>query len=790
MDLTQTKLNFTEWNSIEIPVTADELVILDLITKGYHNINIVYNNIQSLFSILKLTPIKELDVYIFDKYLKSNIEKINQKYSIDFKFNKTSKLKIKKADEIRIESCNKMLENHTLIYEFMVYEIIKNMLKTKNKSKKMYYYYSLVYLNGLTIINKNSIFNSYVEYIINIFKQDIPIKTLMENAYDIIEKNEYVYKHQDIKLYDHQKQLFSLVKNPNPKLILYKAPTGTGKTMSPLGISEGYKVIFVCAARHVGLALAKAAISKNKKIAFSFGCNDIEDVKLHYFAATSYIKDKRSGSIRKVNNSYGDKVEIMISDIKSYPSAMNYMLAFNKREDIVLYWDEPTIALDYDDHDLHKFIKFNWKINQIPNVILSSATFPREDEIHSCIQDFREKFSESPIIHTISSHEYKKTIPILNKNNEIEMPHFICKTHEEIINSVNYCNMNKTALRYLDLKSVISLIKLVSEKGFISERNSINNNFETIQDVNISNIKIYYLELLKNLTSEQYMEIHNELVKQRNQLYKSTICITTSDSYTLTDGPTIYMTNDVNKLSKFCLQIAKIPSGTLDEIHKNIEYNNSLSIKINQMEKDLDDGTKKDQEKEKKISEGRIDENMKQLTKEINALRMLIKNVELHESYVPNSAAHKQHYNAPPDYNAFKGDIDSETVEKISMLSDVDECWKLLLLMGIGVFAYHDSKEYIEIMKNLTQQQKLFMIIASTDYIYGTNYQFCHGYIGKDLHNLTQEKTIQALGRIGRGKLQQNYTLRFRDDNIIKKVFLPDDYKPEVNNINKLFSSN
>ena len=82
------------------------------------------------------------------------------------------------------------------------------------------------------------------------------------------------------------------------------------------------------------------------------------------------------------------------------------------------------------------------------------------------------------------------------------------------------------------------------------------------------------------------MEIHNELVKQRVQLYKSTISLTTCDSYTLTDGPTIYMTNDVNKMSKFCLQIAKIPSGTLDEIHKNIEYNNSLSIKIKQMEKD------------------------------------------------------------------------------------------------------------------------------------------------------------------------------------------------------------
>ena len=34
---------------------------------------------------------------------------------------------------------------------------------------------------------------------------------------------------------------------------------------------------------------------------------------------------------------------------------------------------------------------------------------------------------------------------------------------------------------------------------------------------------------------------------------------------------------------------------------------------------------------------------------------------------------------------------------------------------------------------------------------------------------MTQEKTIQALGRIGRGKMQQDYTLRFRDSDLIKK---------------------
>ena len=108
--------------------------------------------------------------------------------------------------------------------------------------------------------------------------------------------------------------------------------------------------------------------------------------------------------------------------------------------------------------------------------------------------------------------------------------------------------------------------------------------------------------------------------------------------------------------------------------------------------------------------------------------------------------------------------------------------------MGIGVFIEYKNKNYLEIIKILAQQQKLYTIIASTDYIYGTNYQFCNGYIGKDLENLTQEKLIQALGRIGRGKLQQNYSIRFRDDNLLKKVFMRDTNKMEVLNINKLFS--
>ena len=91
-------------------------------------------------------------------------------------------------------------------------------------------------------------------------------------------------------------------------------------------------------------------------------------------------------------------------------------------------------------------------------------------------------------------------------------------------------------------------------------------------------------------------------------------------------------------------------------------------------------------------------------------------------------------------------------------------------------------------MKELASHQKLFMIIASSDYIYGTNYQFTHGYISKDLSGMTQEKTLQALGRIGRNKMQQEYSIRFRDSSMIHKLFVEEKHKPEVENMCRLFS--
>ena len=175
-----------------------------------------------------------------------------------------------------------------------------------------------------------------------------------------------------------------------------------------------------------------------------------------------------------------------------------------------------------------------------------------------------------------------------------------------------------------------------------------------------------------------------------------------------------------------------------------------------------------------------------------------MKLITLNKKYIPNSKEHLNKWHKNDGNNYFTSDVDEDTIEDIILLNMPKE-WKILLMMGIGVFQEHDSnnldknklkdiKKYSEIMKKLAEKQKLYLIIASSDYIYGTNYQFCHGYLSKDLLNMTQEKMIQAFGRVGRQDKQKNYSVRLRDDKLIEKILFKEEDKMEVKNMNKLFS--
>ena len=923
MDLQQRKLVKSEWENIEIPISSEEKEILSLMIQGFHNVNIKYNKYLSLFSYLKIEYTEIMEDYLFLHYFHDSFAEMEKKYKFAFfekmKIPNKNQVVIKKADAIRLEKNTKEKINNANLFEHLLVKMIDSTLKEQSSSSlQQNSYFTLYKILNSTVHHLNKYVIHACKTVLSAFENNIQMFDFIKQSVDLIEKNETILKYADMHLYEHQKQIFTITQNHqfqerldkyreeiekkkeremiddyndyeeielkkrhyrdadaalkkvSPKIVLYIAPTGTGKTLSPIGISEKNRIIFVCAARHVGLSLAKSAISVGKKIAFAFGCSSADDIRLHYFAAKDYTMNKRTGKIGKVDNSVGDKVEIMICDLISYLPAMHYMKAFNPVENIIVYWDEPTITMDYASHDLHEIIHRNWKENVIPNMILSSATLPKLHELGTTIHDFKMKFSGAEV-HSIVSHDCKKTIPILNKFGYVVLPHTLSRDYGEISEIVKHSENNLTLLRYMDLREIVDFIVFLEENEFVSSKWKIARHFGCLSDVTMQNIKIHYLKILKNIKTEDWLPIHSYFEKNRkrriqpnnrvdakgNTIKKvvsmdsyvnhsmnhstkninngkpimkiqseqiittpqpvstneeqSAIYITTKDAYTLTDGPTIFLANDIEKIAKFCIQQANIPSLVMSEITKKIESNNQLNVKISDLEHSLEDYVEKKTMKEsmsdnsheakkmKSDSKGRDreinvekDAEYRKMKEELEMFTSAVQSVELNETFIPNKHYHLKKWapelDSPGKKNSFTSDIDESIIVDIMMLNDVNDSWKILLLMGIGVFTNHTSIAYTEIMKKLAEKQKLYMIIASSDYIYGTNYQFCHGYLSKDM-GLTQEKIIQALGRIGRNNIQQDYSIRFRDDEQVMKIFTKEENKPEVANMNRLFCS-
>jgi hypothetical protein len=856
MDLQQRKLTKSEWESIEEPVSSDEIEVLKLIMSGYSDVNVKYNKSLSLFRFIKMEYTESIEDYLYNKYFSEKMQQLIKKYNADFiHTNVITIVNVKKADLIRMQKNTVESLENSGIYENVLIDHVEKLLKYKKRDKNewMYHYFTLYKLRRNKVDQINRHISNIVKQLLKKFEEDVRIDYIIENAMNYIEKNKTLTEYSDMCLYEHQKEIFTAIKNPGPKLVLYIAPTGTGKTLTPIGISNQYKVIFVCAARHVGLALAKAAVSLQKKVAFAFGCSCTEDIRLHYFAAKEYTKNYKSGGIWKVDNTIGDKVEIMICDIKSYEYAMLYMLAFNRSEDVVTYWDEPTITMDYSEHEFHEIIKKNWTINLIPNMVLSSATLPKLHELPETVSSFHLKFPGATV-YNIVSHDCKKSIPILNKNGYVVLPHTLYKDYTHILEVVAHCENYLTLLRYFDLEEVVKFIMYLQKTSYIPSNSKIARHFSSLNEITPTNIKLYYLKLLKSIYSGIWGNVYMDMYSSRKRKMESNdsvdsngvrmkktasfgpgiesgqstiqpkslagselirvqsesvftlqanyqpssassnfgVFVTTKDAYTLTDGPTIFLAADVEKISKFCLQQANIPEKMMTDIMEKIDFNNTVNEKISKIEKDVEDLVEKNMgpESEGKVKKlDRIVESpeLHKMKKELEILRSMIKVAKLNETFVPNTSAHLKKWAENMNItNAFTSSIDEETVTKIMLLNDVESIWKILLLMGIGVFTNHKSIDYTEIMKKMAETQRLYMIIASSDYIYGTNYQFCHGYLSKDME-LTQEKIIQAMGRIGRNKVQQDYTVRFRDDEQIEKLFSVETEKPEVANMNKLF---
>lgn len=852
MDFSQTKLSKAEWNSIEIPVSEEEKRILKLILNGFENIHSKINDNMSLFSVIKIDYTPEMESFLYQKYFQAHIKEITEKIpsSLHHQQHSTTALlhalndskKMKKIDKLRLQHMEEsILQKRSIIFEYTIIDLISASVSFATISpmspinetgrKNMKSIYSLIQLRKSTISHTNKFVWDFVEYFIQFMLnhfQHILMTGIFHHASEVIEKNPLLLKYENKTLYDHQKRLFQIFQNTHqrhiPKCILYTAPTGTGKTISPLGLSVGYRIIYICAARHVALAFAKSAISMEKRVAFAFGCETASDIRLHYFAAVDYQKNTKSGGIYKVDNSNGTKVEIMICDIASYLIAMYYMLSFHRESDIILYFDEPTITLDQETpHPLHEMIHRNWTENKISKVVLSCATLPSEIEIIDVLNDFRARFSTEETqaeIHTITSFDCKKTITILNKEQKPVLPHLYFAQYKDIRQCVEHCRQNPTLLRYFDLHEIVHFVEYC--RPFIEELFYVEHYFHHIADITMNNIKLYYLEILEHIPPEHWPTIYEYFhstpsftkihsMDRMTNLHTITgapitrtvseasppnhadprlvgMLLTTIDAHTITDGPAIYFTEDVEKIATFLIQQSKIPSQVLDGILGKIQSNQSIQTRINELLKMMEDKLGKEKNKDKKMEKEIYSPEVKKIANTIDNLRTELKSIQLDSVYIPNTRQHQQFWLSRMVENAHIPSIDEDTIREI-MATEVSTKMKMLLLLGIGVFMIHSDTRYMEIMKRLVFEQRLYIIIASSDFIYGVNYQFCHGILGKDLLRMSQQKIIQSIGRIGRGNIQQEYTIRLRDDAIIDRLLKPID--PEQNTeakwMNRLF---
>ena len=818
-----------------------------------------------------------MEKYLYCKFFKHLITEIQKTANLDptlaqYAVKEESTNKLKKADLIRLENLtSKMNEYRATIIEYAFIEFAGEMLKlfTQNKPRYAFYLYTIIQLRNISIENMNFHVMEFVDMATAHVNEKTVLSSIISGASDFIEKNHNLYKYGDITLYDHQKRLFSVLKKSREytlstcvqksNLILYIAPTGTGKTLSPIGLTEQYRVIFVCAARHVGLALAKSAISAHKCVAFAFGCETSSDIRLHHYSALSYKRDKRSGGIGKVDNSVGNKVEIMICDVKSYLTAMYYMRAFKSDKELLTYWDEPTIGMDdaNAENPLHEIIHRNWDENLVHNMVLSSATLPKSEELQQVIDDFRGKFYNA-VVTEINSYDCNKSITLLNKMGYCVCPHLLHADYEKMIECAEYCDQNKTLLRYFDLTEVVRFIKYLTQGGDIREEYSADAYFDnSIAKIKMNSLKLYYIELLKQIREERWSYIYKAMkdsLTRRNMtpvIKKSVsvssagtsvgsrfgnslggvvgggsmsrttsvspalqatqapanpldelkeksaasgnILLTTVDAHTLTDGPTIYLAEDVDKIGQFYVQQSNIPRDIFDEIIKKITHNNAIMEMIEVLNQKREDALGEEIKKENKMNKMTCDEfyapAIKRLDDSIEELKTQLKTVTLDSMFVPNTMEHQEVWVSKNSNdlvkNAFVPTINTDAVKEIMSLL-IPDGMKLLVLLGIGVFSNAPNKEYLEIIKRLAFEKRLFIIIASSDYIYGTNYQFCHGFIGRDLTNMTQQKTIQALGRIGRNNIQQDYTARFRNDDIIANLFCVNANNVEAENMCRL----
>ena len=72
--------------------------------------------------------------------------------------------------------------------------------------------------NNIDHVNMHVV--AFVKHLLELYEDDLDVFHFIKYSECYLEKNHLCTKYQDVGLYEHQKQIFTYCKLPNPKLIL------------------------------------------------------------------------------------------------------------------------------------------------------------------------------------------------------------------------------------------------------------------------------------------------------------------------------------------------------------------------------------------------------------------------------------------------------------------------------------------------------------------------------------------------------------------------------------------
>jgi hypothetical protein len=771
----QTKLTKLEWESMEQALDSSELRVLSMIRRGFHDPTIhEFVQGQTLNNLFKL-DCPDKDYHLYMTLLKDIVDRFVSKHKLaPLDLSKVKPKKpLSKADQIRLKASSETKLESSV--EYVVLENLRSYVKEKRDHEL--YYYNIQHLLQTYPLNKLLVV--FVKQFL--VTQKVSSIEFLRNTSRYMENNP-VFNYKPMTLYKHQADVYEIMKADVsvPRLVFYRAPTCSGKTLTPIGLCEQYRVIFICASRHIGLSLAKSAVNAGRKVGFAFGCQTADDVRLHFSAVNTYITT-RSGH-KKPNHEDGRNVELMICDVRSYEVAMLYMGVFTPPEKTILYWDEPTITMDYAHHELHDHIRHIWTVNKVPHVILSSATLPNESQLQPIIDRYQAKHPTGKV-HYVETLDETTNVTLVDTKGEVIMPHTVFK--EDLEGCKAFIEQHgRSHMKFLSLTECANFCLHANPETVVLAE------FPDLPSITSQKLRLFYYDTIMQRTSQWTSTVNAYLARpEKSPALNVGNEILTRSAHTLTYGPTIYLCEDPSRWTQFFLDNAGLPPDTYQDLEAKIQFNNDVAEKMSVQRKLVEDKLAKDEGHENKLKEQRFDPATKALMANLEKLEKALKNIQLPEVLHPNTREHFSKW-APKqlDYetaNAFLSLVAEEDVRRIMALNDVGVQLKMLLLMGVGVFT-PESSDYSDVMKELAEAKRLGVIVAGSDYIYGTNYQFSHAYVAEDLQQMTQEKIVQAIGRVGRKEKNKTFTFRFRDDTIIRSLYVQSS-NCEAANMNALF---